>query len=77
MAINEETLNASIVVLQNKAREKSTELAHLGEILASLKSIKKTEEGEMPTDRDTGEEMTDNRREEIYNKCYPKAEAYL
>ena len=41
MAINEETLNASIVVLQNKAREKSTELAHLGEILASLKSIKK------------------------------------
>ena len=31
----------------------------------------------MPTDRDTGEEMTNDRRQEVYDKCYPKAEAYL
>ncbi|MEE9409330.1 MAG: hypothetical protein V3V41_00195 [Candidatus Heimdallarchaeota archaeon] len=77
MAINEETLNATVVALRNKIREKSTDLASMGEVLSSLKSIKKSETGEMPTDRDTGEKMTDARRQEIYDKCNPKAEVYL
>jgi len=77
MAINEEILNATIVALEGKIKSDSILLAQTGETLASLESIRKDGEGNLPKDRGTGEKITDVRREEIYNKCKPKADMHL
>jgi len=77
MVVNEETLEATIVALQNKAREDSILLAEVGETLSSLKSIKKDIEGNLRQDIGTGEKITETRRQEIYDKCKPKADMIL
>jgi hypothetical protein len=77
MAIDEQALDATIQVLKEKIRTDNILLAQKGEVLSSLRSIQKDMEGKLPQDRDKGEIMTEERREEIYAICKPKADAYI
>ena len=76
MAVNEDNLDvlirslkAHIVTLQNQARTAEG-------VLIGLRKIRQID-GANPTDADTGQVMTDTRRDEIYDKCLPVANEIL
>jgi len=71
--------NLGIVIRSLRAH-----LAGLGEeadrtraVLAGLTKIELTDSGDLPRDADTGQPMTQARRDEIYSKCLPPANLLL
>jgi len=76
MPINEAILDQLVIDLKAKIDLAQGDLNDASKILFSLLSIQKHPGKEVP-DFVTGEVMSDVRREEIYDTCKPKADAYL
>ncbi len=74
MAINEETLDSTITELQEKLNSMEKEVQKGRSALYGLIGIKLKQDGSKPTDVGTGAEMTDERRQDIYDNCKPKAD---
>jgi len=77
MAINEETLNSTITELQAKLTSMEVELQKGRNALYGLIGIKLKPDDKKPIDAGTGAEITDERRQDIYDNCKPKADAII
>ncbi len=77
MAINEETLDSTIKELQEKLTSMEGEVQKGRSALYGLIGIKLKNDDSKPTDAGTGQGMTDERRQDIYDNCKPKADAII
>ncbi len=76
MAINEETLNSTITELQEKITSMERDVQSGRSALFGLIGIQLKNE-EKPVDPGTGVEITDARRQDVYDNCKPKADAII
>ncbi len=74
MAIKEETLDSTITELQAKLTNMEVEVQKARSALYGLIGIKLKQDGSKPIDIGTGAELTDERRQDIYDNCKPKAD---
>ena len=76
MAIYEDVIDEKILTLQAKIAGKYKEIDDITVIISGLHEIKK--EGDAPVmDKLIGAEMTEERRQVIYDTCIAKAEEVL
>lgn len=77
MAINEETLNSTIEELQTKIAQMEREVVTGRQALIGLIGIKLKPDDSKPIDAGTGQEITDERRQIVYDNCKPRADAII
>ena len=77
MAINEETLNSTVDELQTKLTQMEVEVVKARQALIGLISIKLKTDDSKPIDAGTGQEITDERRQDVYDNCKPRADAII
>lgn len=76
MAINEGTLDSTIEELQIKISSMEAEVQKGRNALYGLIGIQ-LKNGEKPKDAGTGVTITDERRQDVYDNCKPKADAII
>ncbi len=77
MAINEETLNSTIDELQTKLSQMEGDVVKARQALIGLITIKLKPDDSKPIDAGTGQEITDQRRQVVYDNCKPRADAII
>ncbi len=77
MAINEETLNSTITELQEKITSMERDVQSGRSALYGLIGIKLKSDDSKPIDAGTGAEITDARRQDVYDNCKPRADAII
>lgn len=76
MPVNETTLQIKINSLVGLQKSLEIKIEKVAKTTESLKSIRRRNDTN-PTDTITNQEMTDSRRDEIYEKCIPVADELL
>jgi len=76
MPIDDAILDQLILDLKTKLDADEKSVNDIRGVLSALSHIQK-HEGKTIGDRGTAEPMTDDRRQEIYDKCKPKADLIL
>ncbi len=76
MAIDEGTLDSTIIELQLKITSMEGEVQKGRNALYGLIGIQ-LRNGEKPNDPGTGATITDERRQDVYDNCKPKADAVI
>ena len=77
MAINEGTLDSTITELQEKLNSMEVEVQKGRSALYGLIGIKLKPDDSKPIDAGTGAEMTDERRQDMYDNCKTRAYAII
>ena len=72
----ERNIDVIIRSMEGKVASLRVQTEKAESVLSGFVKIKKVD-GANPIDPDTGQTMTDDRREEIYDKCLPVAEEIL
>ena len=71
MVVDEENLIVVMRSLHALVSGYAKKQVDAGELLVGLQKIKLNDDGSIKTDKDTGQAMTQARRDEIYDKCLP------
>jgi hypothetical protein len=77
MAIDEDLIVETINKLYTKLNSIKNDEREINKAIVNLSSIRDRPNGEKPTDSQTGEEMTEERRKEIFNAMAKIASKYI
>jgi len=77
MTVDDTSLENTIEGLRGKVSSMEGEVSEARRILSSLIHIKKLPNDKYQKDGGTGAELTEERRDDIYNNCKPRADSII